>query len=194
MARIIVAIIAIFAAICASGCADQQWMKLPAKIIEARPVPVKGPSKVVVKTASKADKVLMYYRHILSLPPPEAADEFKVVNAQLNKNSDWENELHYALLLLRPGTGFRDTAKATEILQRYADKQDQDDFLLSALSMLLTGILEDHLKIAEANRNLNRQFEESQKQLHHVQSQINALKSIEKSIHERNTREETGNR
>lgn len=170
-----------------TACAVNQWDRPAPPPAAAAPPPAQPPPP------SKAAELVLYYKRINTLNPQELKQEYTALEKRAQAE-DWEAQLRYALLLTRPETEFQDYGKAAALFDKFGKSSPGQEGELLAFSQLLHNLLQEQQKTAEANRALGRQLEDSKKQLEHVQNQINALKSIEKSIHERNTRERSGDR
>lgn len=185
MARLLSAIVLSTAVAILSGCAVEDLFTKPEP--DPRPANLQEPEPVVIKTASTSDKLLLYYRRVVGLPKERLQEELRAAESRAKQGGDWEARLQYALLLLHPETPFRDTVKASALLEGLEKEKAEtpDEYLLLSLSRLLRGILEEERKAFDSKQTLARKLEASEKELHHVRDQINALKSIEKSLYER---------
>ena len=195
MARVI-NIMLLCAVLALSACATQQqwlkqkWQSMPFNREATIDVPIAEPSYVVVKSASETDKVLLYYRFILKLSAREYANERRSLQKQLEKKPDLHLQLRYILLLLRPGMSGSDPAQAAKLLAEVGRRagDDSDRVLIKSFTLLVG----DLLRLAEESQRLRSEVDSQKTELEHLRGQINALKSIEKSLHERDLRETNG--
>ena len=188
-------IIVTAAALLLNACALEQLIikskrdHAPAE--EANTKVVQEPQYVMVESASEADKLLLYYQHVQSLSDDDFSREFRAVEQSVEADAERPELMRYALLLARPDTPHHDADTAIGILERFeAVRGDSDqDKILGSLSLLLRQQMQREVDLREAKHKLANRLEERDKQLEHVKNQINALKSIEKSIHERETQD-----
>jgi hypothetical protein len=117
-----------------------------------------------VRPASDNDKLVAYYEHVRKLAPAELTKEHDAVRAlYANANSDFVR-VRYAMLLSVPGAAFSDDARALEALEPLLKSPGA---ALHSLAFMVSA------QIQEQRRGQG------------LQQKLEALKSLEKSLSER---------
>lgn len=123
-----------------------------------------APAPVSARPASDNDKLLAYYEHVRKLAPAELTKEHDTVRAlYANANSDYVR-VRYAMLLSVPGAAFSDDTRALEALEPLLRNPGA---ALHSLAFIVSA------QIQEQRRGQG------------LQQKLEALKSLEKSLSER---------
>lgn len=135
----------------------------PATSVEP-PVTVKD----VRPTVGDAEQLLYYFERVKRLPGSELAKEHEAVRFAYGRTSSDFNRVSYAMLLSLPGTSFMDDGRALELLDPLVKRSEAG--LRSLAFVLVTFIQERRRTSGELNA---------------VQQKLDALKSLERRLIER---------
>lgn len=122
------------------------------------------PASVAARTASDNDKLIAYYEHVRRIPAAELSREHDAVRQLYANGSSDYLRLRYAILLSVAGAAFNDDARAAEVLEPLVKNK--------------TAALH-HLAFM-----VNAQIQE-QRRGQGLQQKLDALKSLEKNLIER---------
>ena len=120
------------------------------------------------RPAGDSESLLMYYEYARSLPPAELAKEHDAVRelySSSNANSDFLR-VRYAMLLSIPGTAFNAEARALELIDPLLKNADAG---LHGLAFMVSAQIQE------------------QRRGHAMQQKLDALRSLEKNLIERDT-------
>ncbi len=159
------------------------------------------------RPAGATESLLMYFEHVRKLPPAELAREHDAVRRLYAKEARADfTRLRYAMLLSVPGAPFSDDTRALEALDPLLRNQDA---ALHAVAFVVNAQIQEQRRaqalqqrIAEEQRRgqglqnkvdeeqrrgqgLHQKFEEEQRRGQGLQQKLDALKSLEKSLIER---------
>jgi len=123
----------------------------------------------VPQPASDAESLLLYFQHLRKLPSAELGRELETVRyAYARARTDF-NRVRFAMLLSLPNAAFTDEGRALELLEPVAKNPGAR---LQALAQLLSSNLQEQKKLNAG--------------LHGLQQKLDALKSLERNMIERN--------
>lgn len=149
----------------------------------------KSVESVPLRSNSDLEKVLGYAAGLGHLSAAQLHEQHRITKARLAANPANDVErFRLALLLMHSPGEFKDLKVASTLLEDYLKRNDKE-FLLNSFAALLTVIIKDHANISERESALERKLALSDKNLKLLQSQLDALKSIETSIHRRDLTE-----
>ncbi|HSE00656.1 MAG TPA: hypothetical protein VLB72_07985 [Burkholderiales bacterium] len=118
--------------------------------------------------ASDVESLVLYFPYVSKLSAPEAIREHEVAwHAFARANTDF-NRVRLAIVLSRPGMAFTDEARAAGLLETVAAHQGR----LQGLAVVLGASLKEQQRLAASAQEL--------------QQKLDALKSLERSMIERN--------
>lgn len=132
-------------------------------IEEAAPVPETAP-------VGEADlnRLLGYFRHVKRLGGSELVREHDNVRSAFARSRSEFDRLRLAMVLALPGTPVSDEARALELLEPVVKNQNSD---FHGLALLLNSFLQEQRRLGAA--------------VHSMQQKLDALKSMERSLIER---------
>jgi len=116
------------------------------------------------RPAGDAESLLMYYEYVRKLPAAERVKDYETARQRFIKSRSEFNRVRYAISLSVPGTSFNDDARALDTLEPLL--RNQHAVLHSLAYMVGTQIQE-------------------QRRGQDLQQKLEALKSLEKSLIER---------
>ena len=120
------------------------------------------------RTASDADTLLLYYQHLRRLPPAGVGREHEIARAAFSRSRSDYDRVRLALVLAVPGTPVSDDARALELLEPLAKRQESG---LQGLAYLLASHLQERKRLDATAQGL--------------QQKLDALKSLERTMIER---------
>lgn len=141
-------------------------------------------------------RVLQYYNDAKALSSRELNALYAQEVVRVGDADDPERPLRVALLLTLQGTAFRNTNRATRILQRYSQQTDNDD--LRALASLLLNTLNETQRhvtryqetkleldgVIKEKSQLQQQYEQAQERLASIQNEQNKRQANYRKINE----------
>ena len=147
------------------------------------PAPVPPPVRThvicpPVKETPEITEVLRYYSRISAVPAQDAAGEYNAVNANFPKSPGNVQRIKLAMLLSLPGTSFRNTAAARDLLTAWPD---QDATELRDLALLLSSLLSQQIEADNAANELNKALASEKMHSKSLQGKIDAIKAYETS-------------
>jgi len=137
--------------------------------IEGQP-PVPGVQAITPsRHASEAESLLIYYQHVKKLAGPDLGREHETARQAYTRSRSDFNRVRYAMVLSLPGAPFADEARALEMLDPVAKSPDGR---LGGLAALLLSQLQERKRLDASAQGL--------------QQKLDALRSLERSLIERN--------
>lgn len=116
------------------------------------------------RPAGDAESLLMYYEYVRKLPAAERVKDYETARQRFMKTRSEFNRVRYAIALSVPGTSFNDDARALDTLEPLLRNQHA---VLHSLAYMVGA------QIQEQRRGQD------------LQQKLEALKSLEKSLIER---------
>ena len=116
------------------------------------------------RPAGDAESLLMYYEYVRKLPAAERVKDYETARQRFIKSRSEFNRVRYAIALSVPGTSFNDDARALDTLEPLLRNQHA---VLHSLAYMVGA------QIQEQRRGQD------------LQQKLEALKSLEKSLIER---------
>lgn len=126
---------------------------------------------------SEAESLLLYHEYLRKLPGADLNREHEEVKRALARSNSDFSRMRLALLLSLPGASFRDDGRALGLLEPLLAAGAADNET-RALARLL------HVQISE-RRRVEERLKDEQRKTEGLQQKLDALKSIEKSLLER---------
>ena len=181
-ARFAACIVALIAAVagCATGPRDDE----AAPAVEAKPLPpvvippaVTGRALPVetVREPEAVQRALAGFERARRLSPPELAREVEAARAAYGRTGADDERVRLALLLALPNTPQNDEARALELLDPLVRATGHP---LQPLAVLLATLVQEQ-------RRLEQQTAALQRESHALQQKLDALRSLERSLSER---------
>jgi hypothetical protein len=151
-----------------------------------------GKAPVIIAPTTNEDELLqiMHYSRIMqSYPRARLKDEFKRAATALADNPDTANQLRMAILLSIPNTSFKNEKRAMQMLSRIVNDGKQSS-KLQEYAYLLLDTLQQRGEVMQINKELSEELQAERQKRVQLQQKLDALKSIEKSISQRQIQNE----
>lgn len=183
-----------------SGCAWKEYARVPwldkgnsGSAVEKsekdinREVEAKVDSDIFTARKLSTDGFIRYYQELATLTPAAKESQLKKTRATYESTRDAKSGILYALTLISAGPDGSSQTKALAVLDELQDKiiTSKTDTDITGFMHLLWDMVRTNNQLRNQNRALEKQLGTNQEQLSNLQKQISALKSIEKSIHDR---------
>ena len=123
---------------------------------------------------NEVDQALAYYQHIRKLSPTELNREYEQVGQAFSQSKDDLARLQLAMLLGTPNSNFRDDGVALNLLKDWVKEAKPPYKGLRALGVIQITLIED--------------LREKDKRVDTLQKKLDALKSMEKNLLDREKR------
>lgn len=136
-------------------------------------------------TNTQSDTLLQYVDSVRKLSSAEQARELDKARLGYAQNSSDFNRIKLAWVLALPGTPFRDTSAALNLLNELPKAGSAG---LHALAGLLQNELAERQRIAAASDEWAQKYKDEQKRADALQFQIDGIKRMEKNLMQRNKR------
>ena len=157
--------------------------------MEPRAAPVNGAwnGHPAASEAHGADgaEVLAYFQRIKGLSVDGLTVEHAVAAQALAKRRSDVNRLKLALLLIQPRTPFKDEGRAAALASEVANNKAADAPEMKNLALLLAAIANEQRQQEERLQQLAQKQKDEEKRADALQQKLDALKSIEKDLIQR---------
>jgi len=172
-----------------SGCSALNWVKeelTPGSSEKDLSIPEKKDDSLIKDAESlSSQELLLLYESLLGAPSQELTKHKALAKAQYTEQKRLDKGVEYVLILILAG-GTEDISQATKVISRLKRNSDPEDFkgyagLVDLASQIITQKSHYQDKLAKTQAQLERREQE----LVVLHDQLNALKSIDKNIHER---------
>lgn len=174
MQLLFLAIIAVFMS--AAGCA------LDGKVIKESSV--NEPSRPEFPVAvNDAETLVQYGAHLRRLSANELNREHEALKQSAAKSKSDLNRAQLAMIYALPGLPLRDDAKAVIMLESLG--KDAQSSGIRNFALLLLSMVSDNRRLDEGAQALAAKLKDEQTKSAELQQKLEALKSIEKSLSER---------
>lgn len=154
---------------------------------------------IEVARDSELEKLLLYLEKVRELPPTDLAHEYEQLRQNFYSDRSEYLRMQLALLASLPHTGFRDEARALNLLEYFLKDQSAKSQGLRAFAVYLNSAIVEQKKADEvfktgAQRVRDEQkraetaegkLREEQRRNEQLENKLEALKAIEKSLMER---------
>lgn len=132
------------------------------------------------------ERILAYNDLLNRLTPKQLNQEYKVTKDRLTKNpADTVERFRLILLLINAKGDRKDYKSALSLLDEYFEKHKDNNQALNSFAGFLKIIVKEQISLAEQESVLEKRIQTSEKNAKTLQEQLDALKSIETSIHRR---------
>lgn len=138
-----------------------------------------------VYTASNADAYLAYFRYASNLSNDDLKKEYAAASQVYGKSKSDGSRLQLALLLSMLAASFRDDARALGLLKEVIANKANDNIQLKDFALLLSTHIAERKKQEDKIKSEQGRAEELEQKLGELEQKLEALKSIERSIIER---------
>mgnify|MGYP000126633066 CR=1 FL=1 len=157
--------------------------------LEQRATPANGAwnSHATASETHGADsaEVLAYFQRIKGLSGDALAAEHAAASQALTKRRSDVNRLKLALLLSLPRTPFKDEGRAAALANEVANNKAADAPEMKHLALLLAAIANEQKQQEERWQQLAQKQKDDEKRAEALQQKLDALKSIEKDLIQR---------
>ena len=133
------------------------------------PKPIPGPEPG--KSASDVENILIYFEHIKKLPANELVKELESARQAFARSKSEMSRLRLALLLSFPSAPFREDAKALELIEPMVKDARSQYTPLRGFAYVLSAFVVEQKRLGSHVQGL--------------QEKLDALKSLERSLNER---------
>jgi len=134
-------------------------------------------------------QIMRYSRIIQSYPRVRLKDEFKRVASELSDISDTPNQLRMAILLSIPNTSFENDKQALQLLSNIVNNSESPTALHEYAYVLLDTI-QQRSEAEQTKKQLSDELLAERQKRAQLQQQLDALRTIEKSISQRQLKNE----
>lgn len=130
-------------------------------------------------------EALAYFQRIKGLSGDALAAEHAAASQALAKRRSDVNRLRLALLLILPRTAFKDEGRAMALANEVATNKAADAPEMKHLALLLAAIANEQKQQEERLQQLVQKQKDDEKRADALQQKLDALKSIEKDLIQR---------
>ena len=129
------------------------------------------------------ETLIQYAAYLRRLSPVDLTREHETVKQLVAKNKSDMSRAQLALVYTLPGLPLRDDAKALAILDSLGKEATSP--AVRNFALLLLSLVADNRRLEESVQTLTSKVKDEQKQSAELQQKLDALKSIEKSLSDR---------
>jgi hypothetical protein len=162
--RILPAIVLMFVAACAALPEDQP------SIMPADPI-----------VTGQMDDMMEFYESLRKQPPAELTRIYDKVKQNFVQNKSDSNRARLVLLLILSHTSFRDITSAVYLLHEWP-RDSKPATNLQSFRNLLASLLAEQQRLTHSVEELSQKLKDEQKRVETLQSQIDAIKNMEKNL------------
>ena len=156
---------------------------------------VEALAPIVISPSTEQEEILQlmrYSRIMHNYPKSKIKDEFKRLAGEMVNDPATVTKLQMAIVLSIPKTSFANEKQAAQLLSEIINDTEQPSAAMQEYAYLLSENLQQRdearkqqIEIMGELQNERQKREQSQEQVNALKEQLNALKSIEKSISQR---------
>jgi hypothetical protein len=147
--------------------------------VESLPAVEPPPAELVV--TGQMDDLMEFYDSIRKQSPAELSLVYDKAKQSFIRNKSDTNRARLVLLLILPSTSFRDVTSAMHLLNEWP-KDSKCANNLYNFRNLLAGLLTEQQRLNHSVEELSQKLKDEQKRAETLQSQIDAIKSMEKNL------------
>jgi hypothetical protein len=179
-----------------TGCApfqqvnDTQPRPQPTKPEAPKPEPPKQepskqetPKQDISQSADDAEALIQYATYLRRLNAADLNRELDAMKLTVAKSKSDVNRAQLAMAYALPGLASRDDTRALAMLDTLAKEATSTS--VRSFSLMLLSLVADNRRLDESVQTLSAKLKEEQKQSAELQQKLEALKSIEKSLSDR---------
>lgn len=148
--------------------------------IDSHPTTVE-PSTTELVVTGQMDDMMEFYDSIRKQSPAELGRVYEKAKQSFIQNKSDTNRARLVLLLILPNTSFRDVTSAMHLLNEWP-KDSKSANNLQSFRNLLAGLLTEQQRLNHTIEELSQKLKDEQKRAETLQSQIDAIKSMEKNL------------
>jgi predicted RNase H-like nuclease (RuvC/YqgF family) len=128
---------------------------------------------------SEIDEMMEFYDSIRKQSAPDQGRVYEKAKQSFAQNKSDTNRARLILLLILPNTTFRDVPSALNLLN---ELRRRDSTSMQGFKTLLTSLLTEQQRLQHHVEELSQKLKDEQKRVETLQSQIDAIKSMEKNL------------
>ena len=173
----------------ATGCALFPNLQLPGPTHSQREPPkveapkVEPPKVEVVQATGDAEALVQYTAYVRRLNAADQGREQEAMKQLVAKNKTELNRAELALTYALPGLASRDDARALNLLEPLAKEASSP--AIRNFALLLLSFVAENRRVDDNLQTVSGKLKDEQKQSAELQQKLEALKSIEKSLSDR---------
>ena len=126
------------------------------------------------------DEMLAFYESARKQSPADLGRTYDKAKQGFAQSKSDANRARLALLLILPNTQFRDLSAALHLLSEWP--RDTKPASLQSFRHLLAGMLTEQQRLSHSVEELSQKLKDEQNRVEMLQSQIDAIKNMEKDL------------
>ena len=126
--------------------------------------------------------LLNYYQRIRALSGESLAAEYALAAQALAKQRSDGNRLKAALLLTLPNASFRDDSRAAALAEETLNNKASDNAELKTFAQYIAAVANEQKRQEDRYQQLSQRLKEEEKRSEALQQKLDAVKSIEKDL------------
>jgi hypothetical protein len=134
-----------------------------------------------VPVTGQMDDIMQYYESLRKQPPADLGRVYDKVKQNFTQNKSDANRARLVLLLILPNSSFRDLNSAINLLNEWP-RDTKIATSLQSFRNLLASLLVEQQRVNHGMEELSQKLKDEQKRVETLQSQIEAIKSMEKNL------------
>jgi hypothetical protein len=139
------------------------------------------PVSADVAVAGQMDDMMQYYDSLRKLPASDLGRIHDKVKQNFAQNKSEVNRARLVLLLILPNSSVRDLNLAVNLLNEWP-RDTKTSTSLQSFRNLLASLLVEQQRLNHGMEELSQKLKDEQKRVETLQSQIEAIKSMEKNL------------
>jgi hypothetical protein len=139
------------------------------------------PVSADVAVAGQMDDMMQYYDSLRKLPASDLGRIYDKVKQNFAQNKSDVNRARLVLLLILPNSSVRDLNSAVNLLNEWP-RDTKTSTSLQSFRNLLASLLGEQQRLNHGMEELSQKLKDEQKRVETLQSQIEAIKSMEKNL------------
>ncbi len=139
------------------------------------------PVSADVAVAGQMDDMMQYYDSLRKLPASDLGRIYDKVKQNFAQNKSDVNRARLVLLLILPNSSVRDLNSAVNLLNEWP-RDTKTSTSLQSFRNLLASLLVEQQRLNHGMEELSQKLKDEQKRVETLQSQIEAIKSMEKNL------------
>ena len=139
------------------------------------------PAPADVPVTGQMDDMMQYYDSLRKQAPTDLGRTYDRVKQNFAQNKSDANRARLVLLLILPNSSFRDLSSAVNLLNEWP-RDTKSSASLQSFRNLLAGLLVEQQRLTLGMEELSQKLKDEQKRVETLQSQIEAIKSMEKNL------------
>jgi hypothetical protein len=145
------------------------------------PATVAALPAVDVPVACQMDDMMQYYESLRKQPAADLGRVYDKVKQNFAQNKSDENRARLVLFLILPNSSVRDLNSAVNLVNEWP-RDTKSPTSLQSFRNLLASLLVEQQRLNHGMEELSQKLKDEQKRVETLQSQIEAIKSMEKNL------------